>query len=214
MNIQEIQAKETSLQATMATALEAAKVLTPATVEFDEAYGRYLSAKTNLAKIPDELAKAKQAENAGAIVQCGTQIAEAIGQLVVGLKVAELVGTPIIVLNYAVDSEGKALVVFNPIVKIKSTGSKSSTKGAGRTVVVDSQGEKLSLTKFVLEHATDTEKASPEFKYPHTKVDSKPKFEAFCKEHSLTGFTYEVPQAGEVEATPEATPATSQLTAS
>lgn len=192
----EVEAKKTTLEAEMATALEAAKVLAPATPEFDEAYGRYLSAKASLAKIPEELAKAMLAENAEAIAQRGLQIAEGIGQLVDGLKVADLVGTPIVALRYAVDAEGKALVVFNPIVKVKSTG-KREAKGTGRIVVVDTEGNRLSLTKFVLAHATDEEKASPEYKYPHSQVDSKPKFEKFCKEHSLTGFTYEVPTAGE-----------------
>ncbi|KKL10948.1 hypothetical protein LCGC14_2550710, partial [marine sediment metagenome] len=64
MTILEIEAKKTTLEGELSTALEAAKVLTPATVEFDEAYGRYLAAKTALARIPDEVAKAKQVENA------------------------------------------------------------------------------------------------------------------------------------------------------
>ena len=199
MNIQEVETKKTTLEAEMATALEAAKVLTPATSEFDEAYSRYLSAKSMLAKIPDELAKAMVAQNAEAITQCGTQIAEAIGQLVVGLKVADLLGAPVIALRYAVDAEGKALVVFNPIIKVKAAGGKRESKGGGRTVILDPEGNRLSLTKFVLAHATDAEKATPEYKYPHSQVDSKPKFEAFCEAHTLTGYTYELPSAATEE---------------
>lgn len=196
MTIQEVEARQKNLEAEMATALEASKVLTPATVEFDDAYGRYLSAKANLAKIPDEITKARQAENADAIKQSGVQVAEAIGQLVDGLKIADLLGTPVTTLRYAVDSEGKALVIFNPVTKVKSTG-KREAKGTGHTQIVDPEGNRLSLTKFVVAHATDAEKASPEYKYPHTRADSKPKFEEFCVSHGLTGYTYELPQATE-----------------
>jgi len=197
MTIVEVQAKETALRTEMGTALEAAKVLTPATPEFDEAYSRYLAAKANLAKIPTELTAARVAENAGAIQVCAAQVAEAIGQLVVGLKVADLTGAPVTALRYAIDADGKALVVFNPvtIVRTKSFGSKV-TGGAGRTVVVDPAGERWSLTKFVLTNATEAEKASPEYKYPHSQVATKPKFEAFCQTHQLVGFTYEAPKAG------------------
>lgn len=189
--MKEVETKKTTLEAEMATALEAVKVLTPATPEFDEAYTRYLGSKASLAKIPDELIAAKLSENSEAIAVAGTQIADAIAQLAAGLKIEELLGTPLIALRYAVDAEGKGLVVFNPIMKLKSTtGAKG--KGTGRTVIVDSAGERLSLTKFVLAHATEAEKSSPDYKYPHTRVDSKPKFEEFCKAHSLTGCTYEV----------------------
>ena len=192
MTVVEIQAKQASLEAEQNTALEAAKVLTPATPEFDEAYQRYLSAKAAIAKIPEEIAKAKQAENAEAIAQCATQIGEALVQLIEGLKVAELLGTPVIALIYALDADNTPLVVFNPIIKQKATGpSAGKGKGAGRTVVVDPNGEKWSLTKFVIAHATEAEKLTPEYKYPHTRVDTQPKFEAFCTEHSLTGYTYE-----------------------
>lgn len=201
MTTQEVETKKTGLEAEIETALEAAKVLTPATPEFDEAYGRYLAAKANLAKIPEEFAKAKLAENAEAIATAGSQVAEAIGQLVDGLKVADLLGTPVTALRYFVDAEKKAGVVFNPIAKIKSTG-KREAKGTGRTVIVDTEGNRLSLTKFVLAHATDAEKASDEFKYPHSQVDSKPKFEKFCEAHSLTGYTYELPSSEAAE--PEA----------
>lgn len=197
MTVVEVETKKTNLETEMATALEAAKVLTPATAEFDEAYSRYLSAKASLAKIPDEIAAAKLAENADAIKVCAAQVAEAIGQLVDGLKVADLIGTPVIALRYAVDAEGKALVVFNPIIKVRAAGAPKGAKGAGRTVIVDPAGEKWSLTKFVLNFATDAEKATPEFKYPHSQVATKPKFEAFCQAHSLTGYTYEVPTAVE-----------------
>ena len=196
----EIDAKKTNLEAEIATALEAAKVLTPATTEFDDAYGRYLAAKANLAKIPDEMVKARQSENADAIKVCVTQVAEAIGQLVDGLKLADLLGTPVIALRYAKPAEGEAIVVFNPIAQVAGTSKKTAgTKGAGRTVIVDPEGNRLSLTKFVLNSATDAEKDSTNeafLKYPHAAVDTKPKFEVFCEAHSLTGYTYETPQAG------------------
>lgn len=203
MTTAEVQTKETQLQAELATALEAAKVLTPATAEFDEAYGRYLSAKAAIAKIPEELSKAKIAENAVVIATAGTQIADSITQLIDGLKVEEMIGKPVESLRWAKDAEGKAGVAFNPVVKLASTGKKSgASKGAGHTVIVTPEGERLSLTKFVLAHATDAEKASEEYKYPHTRVDTHPKFEQFVKDHNLTGFTYETPaQAGEVVAT-------------
>lgn len=189
----EVEAKKTSLDAELATALEAAKVLTPATPEFDEAYGRYLSAKAALAKIPDEVAAAKQSENAEAIAQCATQIAEAVKQLVEGLKVAELLGVPVKSLRYVVDDEGKLKVTFNPVVVVKATGAGKGHKAGGHTTILTPEGEHLSLTKFVLAHATEEEKATPEYKYPHAQVDSQPKFTKFCEAHSLTGFVYEMP---------------------
>lgn len=200
--VQEVEAKKTTLEAEQATALEAAKVLTPATAEFDEAYGRYLAAKASLLKIPDEIAAATLAANAELIATAGAQVAEAIGQLLTGLEVEKLVGKPVICLRYAVDSESKALVVFNPIIKVASTRKAGATKGGGRTVIVDGEGNRLSLTKFVLAHATEAEKATDEYKYPHALVATKPKFEAFCTGHSLTGYTYELPSE-----TTEETPA-------
>jgi hypothetical protein len=100
---------------------------------------------------------------------------------------------------------------FEPITKSKpilelSRGYESgnrATKGpkgerkvsAGHTKVVSPDGSKLSLTKFVMANATDAEKSSPAYKYPHTRVDSKPKFDQFCESHGLTGYVYEVPEA-------------------
>lgn len=205
MTVIEVEAKKISLEAELNTAAEATKVLTPVTPEFDEAYSRYLAAKTALAKIPEEISKAKIAENAEAIAQCGGQVAEAIGQLVTGLKVEELIGTPVTSLRYFIDADKKASVVFNPVVKVatRGTGSRKDGKG-GRTVIVDSEGNRQSLTKFVLEHATEAEKGTDAYKYPHTRVDSKPKFEEFCKEHTLTGYTYEVATAEAETSTAEA----------
>lgn len=211
MTIQEIEAKKVQLETEQATALEAAKVLTPATPEFDEAYGRYLAAKAGIARIPDEIAKAKLIENAEAIKVAGNTVAEAVTQLVDGLKVSELLGTDVIALRYfrvvtpaseGVEASVSTGVVFNPILKL--SGGKGGTKkeGAGRTIVVDSAGERLSLTKFVLATCSEAEKASPEFKYPHAQVNTKPKFEAYCQAHSLTGYTYELP--GKAQAEPEA----------
>lgn len=206
LTILEIEAKKTTLEGELSTALEAAKVLTPATVEFDEAYGRYLAAKTALARIPDEVAKAKQVENADAIAQCAVQTGEALTQLLAGLKVADLLGTPVIAGRWAIDAEGKMLVVFNPITKVSSsTGSKKT--GTGRTTILDTGGNVLSLTKFVLAHATEAEKTSDAFKYPHTQVATKPKFEAFCTEHKLTGYTYQLPEDAPVTPAPAPAPA-------
>ncbi len=199
VTVAEVEAKKTTLEAEQATALEAAKVLTPATPEFDEAYSRYLAAKASIAKIPDEVAAAKLAENADAINVAAGQVADAIVQLVDGLKVAELIGKPVEALRFAKDAEGKTLVVFNPVTKVRSATTKGK-KGAGRTVIVDPTGDKWSLTKFVLEHATDAEKATPEYRYPHSQVATKPKFEAFCAAHSLTGYVYTLPTAEEAEA--------------
>ena len=143
------------------------------------------------------MSKALIAQNADAIAAIGVQIADAIEQLADGLKVADLLGTPLIALRYAKDAEGKKLVVFNPIIKVKAAGG-TRKAGTGRTVVVDAEGNRLSLTKFVLAHATDAEKDAAHadyLKYPHAAVDTKPKFEAWCQSHTLTGFTYETPSA-------------------
>jgi len=198
--VQEVEAKKVKLEADMATALVAAQALVPATAEFDEAYSRYLAAKSAIAKIPYEISKAKLAENATVIATAAGQVAEAIAQLCEGLKVVDMIGAPVTALRYAIDAEGKKLVVFNPVTKLSSTTSKREAKGAGHTVIVDAEGNRLSLTKFVLANATEAEKASPEYKYPHSQVDSKPKFEAFCESHSLTGYVYETPKQAGAEA--------------
>lgn len=196
LTCQEVEAKKVSLEAELNTALEAAKVLTPATAEFDDAYSRYLSSKSALAKIPDELSKAKVAENAVVIATASSQVADAIEQLCEGLKVAELIGAEVVGLSYRKNPEGVKTVIFNPITRVATAG-KREAKGTGHTVIIDSEGNHLSLTKFVLAHATEAEKASDAFKYPHTQVDSKPKFESFCEGHSLTGFVYETPKQAE-----------------
>lgn len=200
MTTVEIETKKTTLETEMSTALTAAQALTPATPEFDDAYGRYLKSKADLAKIPEELAKAKLAENSEAIAVAGGQVSEAITQLIAGLKVEELLGTPVISLRFAIDSEGKALTVFNPVTKVASTRKAGEAKSAGRTSIVDSEGNKFSLTKFVLAHATTEEKDSKSdkfLKYPHVAVDTKPKFDAFCEAHSLIGFVYTLPETNE-----------------
>uniref|UniRef100_A0A6M3JZH8 Uncharacterized protein n=1 Tax=viral metagenome TaxID=1070528 RepID=A0A6M3JZH8_9ZZZZ len=202
MSVKEIEAKQVQLEAELTTALEAAKVLTPATAEFDEAYGRYLSTKAAIARIPDEIAKAKLAENKEAIDAAGITVAEGIFQLVDRLKVAELLGSPVIALRYyrttSKDEQGAETistgVAFNPVTKASSTGPREASAKSGRTVIVDAQGNRISLTKFALEYASDEEKAKVTYKTgvtPHVLVDSKPKFEAFCKAHNLTGYTYE-----------------------
>jgi len=201
MTIQEIEAKQVQLELELATALEAAKVLTPATAEFDEAYGRYLNAKVAIAKIPDEIARQKLTENAADIKAAGDTVAEALAQLVDGLKVADLLGTPVIALRYyrtaSKDEAGNETIatgcVFNPIIKVSSGKAGGGSKVAGHTMIVDAQGNKFSCTKFVQAHATEAELASQDYKYPHTRVDSRPKFDEFCTAHNLTGFTYELP---------------------
>ena len=195
MTVQEIEAKKVKLEAELNMALTAAKVLTPATAEFDEAYGRYLAAKAAIACIPDEIAKAKLSENAAAIAAAGASIAEAIIQVAEGLKVAQLLGKPVNALSFYMDAAGKAMVVFNPVTRVTSPGraSDKKDKGAGHTMIVGPDGTRYSLTKFVLAFATEAEKATPEYKYPHAQVASKPKFEAFCTAHNLTGYVYETP---------------------
>lgn len=193
LTVKEVVAKEAQLNIELSTALEAAKVLTPATSEFDEAYGRYLSAKANIAKIPNEIAQAKLSENAVAIAASGVTLAETIAKVLTGLKIEELLGVPVKNLTYAVDSEGVRKVVFNPTIHVKSTsGAKGEPKG-GRTMIVAPDGARLSCTKFVEAHITDAEKSSADFKYPHTVIDSKPKFEAFCTARNLVGYVYDVP---------------------
>lgn len=204
MTVIEVEQKRTQLEAEMQTALTAAKVLVPATPEFDEAYSRYLNAKAGIAKIPDEIAKAKLAENAEAINAAGATVAEAIAQLVEGLKVAELIGSPVIALRYyrtvSKDEAGNEKVstgvAFNPVTQLKAKGAPKEAKGHGRTIIIAPDGSKLSPTKFVLQSRTKEETdaaAAKEHDYPHTFVDTKPKFDAWCVAHNLTGYIYEVP---------------------
>ena len=195
MTVQEVETKRQQLELERDIALEAAKVLVPATPEFDEAYERYLSAKASLTKIPAELAAAKLAQNAGAIQLAGVTVGEGIRQLVDGLGLEELLGTKVIAIRYTVNAEGKIGVVFNPVIALKSTGPKApKTPGTGRTKIGYPDGTSTSPTKFVLAHTTEAEKATPAMKYPHTLIDSKPKFDAFVASHNLVGYTYAVPE--------------------
>ncbi len=207
MTVKEVQEKQVRLEAEMSTALEAAKVLTPATEEYDDAYARYLGAKSGISKIPDEIAAAKLAENADAIKLGGAQMSEAITQLIAGIKVGEasiesLLGKPVTALRWFTDSEGKASAVFNPTVAVRgTTGNKGASKS--RVSIVDATGNKMNSTKFVLAHLTEAQKTESHtdyVKYPHTLVDSKPKFDEFCTSHSLTGFTYEARSKAEESA--------------
>jgi len=205
MTIAEVEAKQVTLEATIATALEASKALSPGTAEFDEAYGRYLSAKSSLAKIPGELAIAKQAEHAEAIKADCITIGAAIRELVVGLGLADKLGEPVVSVVWTQGAAGADGIVPEPVVKVnpkvtvKSSGGKREVKAGGHTMIGYPDGTQQSQTKFVLEFATEAEKASPEYKYPHTRVDSKPKFEVFCTAHNLTGYTYNTPGKEEAE---------------
>jgi len=206
MTIQEIETKKTKLEAEMSTALEAAKVLVPATAEFDGAYGRYLGAKAALAKIPAELAAAMKAEHADAIKADCITLAESIRQLIDGLGVEAKLGEPAISVVWTQGATGADGVVpapvvhVNPTVNLKPAGSKRGAKVGGRTVIKTPAGDVVSLTKFVLGHVTDAEIAP--FKnangvwYPHGLVSSKPKFTAFCEAHGLTGYEYVTPSTG------------------
>lgn len=195
--IVEIQEKQGKLVAEMTTALEAAKVLQPATPEFDNAYGRYLAAKAAIAKIPEELTMAKRAENADAIKADGAAIAEGIRQLLDGLKTAEKLGEAVISVVWtqgAVGADGTVpapVVYFNPKVKSAPTSKETGevARKTGRTTILGPDGSTYSLTKFVLAHADEAEAG----KYPHVLVDSKPKFDEFCTKHGLTGYTYQRP---------------------
>lgn len=98
----------------------------------------------------------------------------------------------------------KGIVRFNPTTHVKeSGGTKKSSDSAGgekkgHTVITGPDGATYSLTKFVVLHATDAEKTEHEREVgstpgkvtPHTRVDSKPKFEKFCASHNLVGYTY------------------------
>jgi len=195
MTVQEIETKKTQLEAELNTALEAAKVLTPATPEFDDAYGRYLGAKAGLAKIPGELAATKRAENANAIKADCAVLADGIGKLVAGMGLEAKLGSPVISVVWTQGAAGIDGVVPAPVVHInptvKSVGNKrvpTSSGGSGRARVRCPNGEFTTPTRFVLDHATDAEKASPEYKYPHGLVSTQPKFETFCLAHNLIGY--------------------------
>lgn len=197
MTVIEVLEKQKNLENIVMTSLEATKVLEVGTPEFDEAYGMYLGAKSSLAKIPDELASAKKAENSEAIKADSAAIASAVKELVAGLGLAEKLGEPVKSVVWTQGATGddgivpEPVVHVNPTVSVKSTGPKSArTPSTGRTVIGYPDGSQKSCTKFVLEFATEVEKATPEYKYPHTRVDSKPKFEAFCTAHNLSGFSY------------------------
>ena len=185
MTIVEVEAKKQRLEAEMALALEAAKVLTPVTPEFDDAYSRYLGAKANLAKIPEELAKAKLAENAVAIGAVAVQMSEGIGQLITALGLPELLGESVTLLRYTVNPEGVKTVVFNPHVVLRTAGAKK--EGTGKRVqITGPDGAIVNMTKFVLLNSTEAEKSGfTTNNPPHLLVDSKPKFEAFCLKHNL-----------------------------
>ena len=200
VTVAEITEKQVKLEAELATALEAAKALTPATPEFDEAYGRYLAAKAGIAKIPEEIASAKRAENADAIKADGVAIGEGIKQLLDGLKTTDKLGEPVISVVWTQGATGADGIVpapqvtFNP-KKIAKAGGGTRKAGAGRTTITQPDGETISLTKFVLANATEEEAG----KYPHALVDTKPKFDEFCTKHGLTGYQYVRPGSEEVE---------------
>ena len=207
MTVQEVETRKAQLETLRDTALDAAKTLIPATAEFDEAYGRYLSAKASLAGIPAELAKALMAQNSEAIKVAGIQLADGITEMIAGLNIAALLGTPVVALRYyripSKDAEGKESisqgVVFNPTTQAKAAGikSKGESKGAGHTQIVGPDGTKQSLTKFVMAHMSKPAGLGEKAWYPHTEVDSNPKFDVFCVAHNLVGYAYQLP--GKVE---------------
>ena len=212
--ILEVNQKEQNLKTTIETTLLAVKSLIPATPEFDEAYTRYLTAKSELTHIPELLQQAKLSENSDKIKSAGLTIAEGIKKLIEGLGVKELLGSDVLTLNYHVetvkgstDAQGvvtadsfKSVVVFNPKTIVKSTTGKADKSAAktdsdktGHNTIVNTNvtpNVTLSLTKFVNLTATEAEKLTAEYKYPHTRVDSLPKFNEYIKSHNLTGYTY------------------------
>lgn len=187
--IKEITEKKSNLEKQMETALGAAKVLKPATAEFDEAYGRYLAAKAQMAKIPSEFAAARMAENADAIKSAGAAIAETITKLCAGLKVADLLGEPVLTVVYSMDAEGKTQVRINPKVRLGATKSTIGERkvGQGRVKIVGPDGTEYSLTKFVIAHAPEADRG----KYPHALVATEAKFDVFCTKYKLVGFKYQ-----------------------
>jgi hypothetical protein len=206
MTVIEVESKKAQLTIEMGTALEASKALQPGTSEFDGAYERYFTAKNALAKIPEELQKAKIEENAGAIKVAGNQVAEATEQLIAALNIESLIGAPVIAANYyriaSKDEQGNPTVskgvIFNPVTPKRALASETKRESkAGHTMIVAPDGTRLSLTKFAAQYATNEEKVRATFKTgftPHALVDTKPKFDAFCTAHSLTGYTYEIPK--------------------
>ena len=199
MTVVEVETKKTQLEATLKSSLIEASKFVPGTAEFDEKYALHLSTKGALSKIGEEMAKALEAQNAEAIKAHSVTLAQAIGKLVEGMKVAELVGKPVTALNYYTAADGTVHVVFNPVTHIKSAGTKASgsgPKGKGHTMIVGPDGTQMSITKFVQSNLTESQKTEGSVdyvKYPHTVIDTRPKFDEFCKAHNLVGYKYEIP---------------------
>jgi len=203
MTLAELDKRAVELQSIIANQLATAQKLQAGSVEFDEAYGGYLASKAELAKMPELKRQAQVAENKVAIDAAGKTVAEAIQKLIAGLKVSELLGEDVKTLRYYVEESGTVSVIFNPKAMLRPKGK--AVKSGGRTIITDSEGNTTSVTKFVLAHATEAEKASKAFDYPHTQCDTEAKFQDFCVKHNLTGFTYSKPIAQEEPApAPEA----------
>lgn len=204
-----VERQKVELEISMATAIEASKVLSPGSQEFDEVYGRYLRAKADLARIPIRLVEAKLQDNAGAIATAGAAVGEAITNLLVGLKVEDLLITPVMFLTYGV-VEGKVIVRFNPITTLapshKGEGvGRGRGRGGKRPHIISSDGTELTITEFVTPYLTTEEKdpkSSKYVKWPHVCVDSLEKFGTFCKAHQIADGTYTY-KARVVAQTPE-----------
>jgi len=189
MTIAEIEARNTALDGLITEAQNAAKALVVGSSDFDAAYKAYLDLKAEKAAIPAKVAAAKKSENAEKIKKAATDIAGAITQLIAAMKIDDLIGEKLVKLSYNLTTDEKtaqtvATVLFNPVTRLASTGKRESGK---RTMIGNPDGTHQSLTAFVKAHAPEADWG----KYPHTLVDTQPKFEAFCTKYGLSGFTYQ-----------------------
>ena len=197
MTLIEVEQKQKALQTQGDTAFKNAQKLQSGTAEYDEQYSIYLSAKAAIANIPNELAKARKEANAEGLAAAAKTVSEGIAQLLAGLNVSDLLGERVIKVSWTqLDAAITPDVRFNATTRI-SPGAKAKDSKGGRTMIVDAQGNRQSCTKFVNATCTAEEKASKDFKYPHTRIDTKPKFDAYCLAHNLTGLEYEVNTNGD-----------------
>lgn len=193
MTVTEVTERKATLETTMKESQTKLKGLKPFSEEFDTIMAEYLKAKSQLAKIDDEFAKAKADEATNAVKsQCAT-IAISITKLIAGLEIEKLISEPVRSVVYVVDSEGKASVTINKVTKLRASGTPGEGKGKGHTKIVDGSGNEHSITGFIKAHATADELKTDAYKYPHTVADTKAKFDEFCKAHNLTGYEYRLP---------------------
>lgn len=209
VKVAEVQAREVTLKATISTALEAAKALTPGTPEFDDAYGRHLAAKTALAAIPGELLEARKADNTAKINAALITIGLVVRGAVQKLNLADLICEPVTSVVWSQGATGldgvvpEPLVTVNPKILGRATGPKAAKtakpEGEGevakRLKVKYPDGSIVSRTAFVTQFATSEKEDVTAFKTPHTFIidaahpNDSTKFDEFCAAHNLTGYS-------------------------